>query len=463
MRTAFLVPALLASPVIAQTCTPGFQPGEPGASGISDSFSAYVQPMKDFQGKLHVGGAFSIAGTVATNIVASWNPATGAWSQLGGGVNLGSTNGFAAAMATYTLNGTERLYLGGSFANVRQIGGAAVGNTTSLAAWDGAQWSHVFTEWQPATGKSVWALLDWERAPGQRVLVAGGGWNVIGGSGADGIAYFDGSWHNVAGPLDTGIAGTFSPTVFALAVYNNQLYIGGRFDSVNGVAAPLIARWNGTTWQRPGALAAASVISDISSLHAFDDGTGAKLYAGGYDMRVGGQPTSVAAWNGVTWSRVGQNLGGRTTCMATYNDGGGPRLYAGWTADAQENYIYRLENNTWTVVDGGMDVALTGNFPSVFGMLTRPDGLYVGGNFQIAGGEPAYGIARYAGCPAACDSVDYNQDGIFPDTQDILDFLTCFGGGPCPNSDIDFNNDGLFPDTADIAALITAFAGGPCP
>jgi hypothetical protein len=64
--------------------------------------------------------------------------------------------------------------------------------------------------------------------------------------------------------------------------------------------------------------------------------------------------------------------------------------------------------------------------------------------------------------PAACDSVDYNGDGIFPDIQDIADFLTCFGGGPCPNSDIDFNSDGLFPDTADIEALLRVFAGGPC-
>jgi len=68
-----------------------------------------------------------------------------------------------------------------------------------------------------------------------------------------------------------------------------------------------------------------------------------------------------------------------------------------------------------------------------------------------------------------CDSLDFNQDGLFPDTQDIADFLSVFGGGDCDppnppqcNTDIDFNNDGLFPDTQDITALLSVFAGGPC-
>ncbi|HEX2837856.1 MAG TPA: hypothetical protein VHN77_06990 [Phycisphaerales bacterium] len=68
-----------------------------------------------------------------------------------------------------------------------------------------------------------------------------------------------------------------------------------------------------------------------------------------------------------------------------------------------------------------------------------------------------------------CDSIDWNGDGLFPDTQDIADFISVFGGGFCAapnpplcNTDIDYNNDGLFPDTDDIAAFIRVFSGGPC-
>jgi WD40 repeat protein len=63
-----------------------------------------------------------------------------------------------------------------------------------------------------------------------------------------------------------------------------------------------------------------------------------------------------------------------------------------------------------------------------------------------------------------CDSIDFNNDGLFPDTLDIDDFLSVFAGGPCSNDpncgDIDFNNDGLFPDTLDIDGLLSAFSGG---
>jgi hypothetical protein len=65
-----------------------------------------------------------------------------------------------------------------------------------------------------------------------------------------------------------------------------------------------------------------------------------------------------------------------------------------------------------------------------------------------------------------CDSIDYNNDGLFPDTLDIDDFLSVFSGGPCSNDplcgDIDFNNDGLFPDTLDVDSLLSVFSGGPC-
>ncbi|MFO0832679.1 MAG: hypothetical protein U0637_12660 [Phycisphaerales bacterium] len=77
------------------------------------------------------------------------------------------------------------------------------------------------------------------------------------------------------------------------------------------------------------------------------------------------------------------------------------------------------------------------------------------------------GNAPAAPLPVAvgCDAIDYNHDGLFPDTTDIDDFLSVFSGGPCSTGicgDIDFNNDGLFPDTQDINDLLSVFSGGPC-
>lgn len=97
----------------------------------------------------------------------------------------------------------------------------------------------------------------------------------------------------------------------------------------------------------------------------------------------------------------------------------------------------------------------------------------MGGNASAAN-IPAY-FATYvnsltllvdtAACGPTCDPIDFNGDGLFPDTDDIAHFIAVFGGAPCPTGtcgDIDFNNDGLFPDTDDIGALIRVFGGGPC-
>ncbi|MFO0832678.1 MAG: M12 family metallo-peptidase [Phycisphaerales bacterium] len=85
--------------------------------------------------------------------------------------------------------------------------------------------------------------------------------------------------------------------------------------------------------------------------------------------------------------------------------------------------------------------------------------------------EPTNGQIFFAVSPSfliqyPCDSIDFNRDGLFPDTADIDDFLLVFSGGQCSNhphcGDIDWNNDGLFPDTQDINDYLNIFSGGTC-
>jgi hypothetical protein len=84
------------------------------------------------------------------------------------------------------------------------------------------------------------------------------------------------------------------------------------------------------------------------------------------------------------------------------------------------------------------------------------------------GGAPVVDIGAFETPGSPCDPVDFNGDGLFPDTADINDFLSVFSGGACSTApvpgcnDVDFNNDGLFPDTTDIDSLLSVFSGGPC-
>jgi hypothetical protein len=69
-------------------------------------------------------------------------------------------------------------------------------------------------------------------------------------------------------------------------------------------------------------------------------------------------------------------------------------------------------------------------------------------------------------CDYPCDDLDFNGDGVFPDIQDVNDFIAVFGGGTCPTGtcdDIDFNNDGVLPDSQDLLDFIFVFGGGTCP
>jgi hypothetical protein len=64
---------------------------------------------------------------------------------------------------------------------------------------------------------------------------------------------------------------------------------------------------------------------------------------------------------------------------------------------------------------------------------------------------------------APCDSIDFNRDGLFPDDNDLVTFLSVLAGGSCAAcGDIDINNDSLFPDDADLVTYLRLLSGGNC-
>ncbi len=99
------------------------------------------------------------------------------------------------------------------------------------------------------------------------------------------------------------------------------------------------------------------------------------------------------------------------------------------------------------------------------GTFSDPTG--VDGN--PASADEAYGVMYYVGntLPIApgCNDIDFNNDGLFPDDNDLIDFLVVLAGGTCSTGNcdsIDFNNDGLFPDDNDLIAFLNKLAGQDC-
>lgn len=70
----------------------------------------------------------------------------------------------------------------------------------------------------------------------------------------------------------------------------------------------------------------------------------------------------------------------------------------------------------------------------------------------------------------SCDSIDFNNNGIFPEDQDVIDLFSVLEGGSCSTAstgcgcnDIDFNNNGIFPEDQDVLDFFAVVAGGSCP
>ncbi len=62
----------------------------------------------------------------------------------------------------------------------------------------------------------------------------------------------------------------------------------------------------------------------------------------------------------------------------------------------------------------------------------------------------------------ACPSIDFNNDGIFPADEDLVDLLSMLAGGACSTGNcnsIDINGDGLFPADADLIRFLEVLAG----
>ncbi|HLP86222.1 MAG TPA: alpha/beta hydrolase-fold protein [Phycisphaerales bacterium] len=62
-----------------------------------------------------------------------------------------------------------------------------------------------------------------------------------------------------------------------------------------------------------------------------------------------------------------------------------------------------------------------------------------------------------------CDSIDFNNNDVFPEDQDVIDLFNVLAGADCPAcNDIDFNNNSVFPEDQDVIDFFNVLAGGTC-
>ena len=213
-----------------------------------------------------------------------------------------TNNGVNGHVNALAMNGTNNLFVGGSFSNV-DGGSISVNN---IASWNGNSWNILGTNsTNNGVNSVVWALA----MNGTNNLFVGGSFSSVDGGiiSANNIASWDGNSWNLLGTnlTNNGAGRGGSDRVYALAMNGtNQLFVGGQFTSVDGgiIPATNIASWDGNSWNILGNNGVNNIVSALAM-----NGTNT-LFVGGTFGSVDGvliSANNIAVWDGNLWHSIG--------------------------------------------------------------------------------------------------------------------------------------------------------------
>ncbi len=271
---------------------------------------------------------------IITLLIGQWiNGIAQNWLPTGNGTN----NGYNGGIELQTFNG--KLIAGGAFSQAGTV------NANGVAMWDETNWSIVDSSMNNFFAVRPFTIFRGQLYGAAEPLNTQIGYLVMLDSNF--------KWHIV--PNSNFYNQTFNGAIFSTAVYNNELYVAGAFDSIGNIRANHIAKWDGYIWTTVGA---GINDLDIFCLKVYNN----ELYAGGHFTQAGGiAVNNIARWNGSVWNDVG---GGLTSngywpfgSMEIYNNElyiCGGLEYAG--GQAMTN-ITKWNGNIFSSVGGGLGFA----------------------------------------------------------------------------------------------------------
>ena len=137
-------------------------------------------------------------------------------------------------------------------------------------------------------------------------------------NGENGIVRFDGqSWSAPGGGILGGVAAGR-----CMAVYQDELYLGGSFYLNAGNAGHMIQRWNGMEWRSVGGHLRDGVNSTdgAARCYALFEYQGKLLAAGGFQYAAGVPAQTFAIWDGERWCGTGDAISNESHSIALYQD-----------------------------------------------------------------------------------------------------------------------------------------------
>jgi hypothetical protein len=303
----------------------------------------------------------------------------------------------------------NKLVVGGAFTS------AGGNNTDNIASWDGSNWSTLSVGLK---GNNSNVGLCFSIAGGitalsvyQGNLIAAGEIYASGVNTLVCVAKWNGNnWGGIVNKLTLTDQGTSTPSIRAMTIFNNKLIVAGLFDSINNIKAKNIAQWNGVNWSPVGNNVIDQGVNinykGVFALEVYNN----ELYVGGnFTSTLSSQTTSnIVKWNGTNWSTLANGISncfpspaqtckyGSVNCLKVYNS----ELYVGNCNSG----ISKWNGTTWLTVGGGIANG------DVYTMHVFDNKLIVAGAISI------FGINNFdCGSIVAWDGVNWIPLGNSPD------------------------------------------------
>ena len=398
------------------------------------------------------------------------------------------------AVASPAPGTSVRLYAGGNFTSVTTATGTIP--APYIASWDGQSWvqgpglsgtvSHLAVH--PFGGTpTLFAAKNSGGSGGPLGRLTNGQWSELPAGSQfwlHGLASYDlgqgprlalssafvppyeyiAAWNN--GALETMGSGLISVTK-AFAMYDDgqgpRFYAGMGANAHPGLS--FLSRFDGVEWTMP----AGSPNSPINAMTVYDDGTGPALYVGGdfVVLTSGLNVSHIARFKNGAWSALGTGVNSSVKSMAVFDDGAGPALYIGGdftVAGGQPaSRIARWRAGQWSALDAG----ITGG--SVLALAVFDDdgpgplrpALYAAGAFTSAGGFPALHIARWGEVTPCYANCDGSATEPRLNANDFQCFLNQFAGGDA-YANCDGSTATPLLNANDFQCFLNSFANG-CP
>nr|WP_289846867.1 PQQ-dependent sugar dehydrogenase [Maribacter dokdonensis] len=186
--------------------------------------------------------------------------------------------------------------------------------------------------------------------------------------------------------LSVAVEGTILTSALAM---DGTLYIAGDFTTVNGIEANNIAKWNGSSWSS----LSSGTNGQVSTIDFNEDGV---LFVGGVFTTAGGlNANNIAKWENENWSLLtdaSTNISGTNNEVRSIHVEDNGQVYVGGNFDTAggiaANRIALWNGTNWSALGSG-----TSGFVQAIESIDNY--LYVGGNFAIAGDKTVNRITRY--------------------------------------------------------------------